>query len=179
MRKKKKQKGKVWTKHSFLSLFLRIEYKGNSFEILIYSSGPRQRMWLCLTWNQARSPPALAHTGLRCLHLQFSFLFYIHILFYCEIGYFLQKIFLSWIFRKETASRSLHPIIPNIIPTVTTAGGDVRGNDDNISIVFLQMVSFKPPGGSCRPQDASSTLSATTCTLDPYAKVTRVKFSSR
>ena len=179
MRKKKKQKGKVWTKHSFLSLFLRIQGK-QFWNLILQQRAPAKNVTVFdMEPGEIASCPGTYWFEVFAFVTVFSFLFYIHILFYCEIGDFLQKIFLSWIFRKETASRSLHPIIPNIIPTVTTAGGDVRGNDDNISIVFLEMVWFKPKGGSCRPQDASSTLSATTCTLDPYAKVTRVKFSSR
>ena len=136
-------------------------------------------MWLCLTWNQARSRPALANTGLRCLHLYFHF--YSIFLFYSivklEISY-RKSSSVEFLGRRQHLDHFTQ--LSETLSQRSQLQVKMDGNDDNISIVFLEMVWFKPKGGSCRPQDASSTLSATTCTLDPYAKVTpRVKFSSK
>ena len=147
MRKKKKQKGKVWTKCSSLSPFLRIQGK-QFWNLNLQQRAPAKNVTVFdMELGEIASCPGTYWFEVFAFATVFSFLFYIHILFYCEVGDFLKKIFLNWISRKETASRSLQSIIRNIIQTVTTAGEEGRGNGGDISIVFFEMGWFKPQVG--------------------------------
>ena len=94
MRKKKKQKGKVWTKHSSLSLFLRIQRK-QFWNLNLQQRAPAKNVTVFdMEPGEIASCPGTY--WFEVFAFVFSFLFYIHILFYCELGDFLQKIFLSW-----------------------------------------------------------------------------------